>query len=137
MEDAGLIQLVLDFTQEMNTLQDVFYPQITAPERDSRQIFQQYRTQADQIYARYLTQRRRSCYYGIVPAFFNGVTEYARFTVEQAKSRRVVEVLTQEGALDFRFSLVHQKGQWLIDSFQQRYRSQDRSRVDRWQYGNF
>lgn len=137
MEGQELIQLVLDFAREMNGLQDSFYPQIKAADGDKKQIFQQYRAQADQVYARYLTQRKRSCYYGVGPPFFGGVTENARFTVEQGKSRWTVEVLTREGMLDFQFSLVRRKGEVLIDSFRQRCRSPDRSRVDRWQYGSF
>ena len=137
MEDRELIQLVLDFAREMNGLQDAFYPQLKAAGGDKKQMFQQYRLQADQVYARYLTQRKRSCYYGVGPPFFGSVTEDAQFTVEQGKSRWTVEVLTREGLLDFRFSLVSRGGRLQIDSFQQRCRSQDRSRVDRWQYGNF
>ena len=138
MENQELIRLVLDFAGEMNDLQNIFYPQIRQKDADKKQVFQQYRTQADQIYARYLTQRKRSCYYGIsCPPFFGGVTAGAQFTVEENKNRRVVEVLTRDGGLDFRFSLVCRGGQWLIDGFKQRYRSWDRSRVDQWQYGNF
>lgn len=137
MEDRELIQFVLGFAQEMNDLQNLFYPRIRQKDADTKQIFQRYRARADQIYARYLTRRKRSCYYGISPPFFGGVTASAQFTVEENKSRRVVEVLTREGMLDFRFNLVCRQGQWRIDSFQQRYRSQDRSRVDKWQYGNF
>jgi len=137
MEHQELIQIVLDFAREMNDLQDIFYPQTMQTGADAKQIFQQYRTQADQIYGRYLTQRKRSCYYGIGPAFFGGVAVGAQFAVEENKSRRAVEVLTQEGSLDFQFSLVCRGGQWRIDSFKQRYRAQDRSRVGEWQYGNF
>lgn len=133
-----LTQLVLDFAREMNDLQNVFHPQIRDPGRDAKQIFQQYRTQADQIYTRYLTQRKRSCYYGIsCPPFFCGVIETAEFTVERSEKRAVVTVCTEVGSLDFQFNLAFQKGSWLINSFKQRYRSQDRSRADKWQYGNF
>lgn len=138
MEDQAFIQLVLDFTREMNGLQTSFYPRLTQSRRDKEQIFQQYRAQADGIYNRYLTWRKRSYYFGISrPPFFGGVTGEAQFTVEADKNSWTVEVLTQEGALDFRFRLVCRKGRLLIDSFKQRYRTQDRSRTDRWQYGNF
>ena len=106
MEEQELVQRVLDFAREMNDLQDLFYPRLRQKDADTKQIFQQYRARADQIYARCLTRRKRSCYYGISPPFFGGVTAGAQFTVEENKSRRVVEVLTREGMLDFRFNLV-------------------------------
>lgn len=138
MEGQELIRPVLDFAREMNGLQSSFYPRIKAAGGDKTQIFQQYRTQADQIYARFLTPRKRSCYYGVSdPPFFAGVLETAEFTVEHAGTRTFVTVCTEAGSLDFQFNLAAQKGRWLINSFKQRYRSQDRSRVDQWQYGNF
>ena len=138
MEDRELIQLVLDFAREMNDLQTAFYPRIKQNGANAAQIFSQYQAQADTVYARYLTGRKRSFYYGIShPPFFHGVTDSARFTVEQVKNRWVVEVLIEEVTRDYRFSLVYRGGERRIDSFKQRYHSIGREIVYGWQYGNF
>ena len=138
MEEQELIQLVLDFTREMNDLQAVFYPKLRQDRANTAQVFAQYQVQADGLYTRYLTRNKRNYYYGIsYPPFFQGVTDSARFTVEQVKSRWVVEVLIEEVTRDFRFSLVCRSGVWRIDSFKQRYHSIGREIVYGWLYGNF
>ena len=138
MMDQEAVQLVLDFAREMNDLQTAFYPKLRQDGANTAQVFGQYQAQADAVYARYLTQKKRNYYYGIsAPPFFQGVTASARFTVEQVKNRWVVEVLIEEVTRDFRFSLVCRGGEWRIDSFKQRYHSIGREIVYGWLYGNF
>lgn len=138
MEDRELIQLVLDFAREINDLQTAFYPKLRQNGANAAQLFSQYQTQADAVYSRYLTRKKRNYYYGIShPPSFHGVTDSARFTVEQVKNRWVVEVLIDEVTRDFRFSLVCRSGELRIDSFQQRCHSVGREIVYGWLYGNF
>ncbi len=138
MKDQEAVQLVLDFVREMNDLQTAFYPKLRQDGANTAQVFGQYQAQADAVYARYLTQKKRNYYYGIsAPPFFQGVTASARFTVEQVKNRWVVEVLIEEVTRDFRFSLVCRGGECRIDSFKQRYHSIGREIVYGWLYGNF
>ena len=138
MKDQEAVQLVLDFVREMNDLQTAFYPKLRQDGANTAQVFGQYQAQADAVYARYLTQKKRNYYYGIsAPPFFQGVTASARFTVEQVKNRWVVEVLIDEVTRDFRFSLVCRSGELRIDSFQQRCHSVGREIVYGWLYGNF
>ena len=138
MKDQEAVQLVLDFVREMNDLQTAFYPKLRQDGANTAQVFGQYQAQADAVYARYLTQKKRNYYYGIsAPPFFQGVKASARFTVEQVKNRWVVEVLIEEVTRDFRFSLVCRGGECRIDSFKQRYHSIGREIVYGWLYGNF
>ena len=138
MKDQEAVQLVLDFVREMNDLQTAFYPKLRQDGANTAQVFGQYQAQADAVYARYLTQKKRNYYYGIsAPPFFQGLTASARFTVEQVKNRWVVEVLIEEVTRDFRFSLVCRGGECRIDSFKQRYHSIGREIVYGWLYGNF
>lgn len=139
MEERELIQLVLDFAQEINNLQLHYAALLHREDTDSADVFQRYHKRADQVYGRYLTRRKRSCFYnglGDSP-FFCGVNTIANFTVERTEKRAVVTVCTSEGLLDFQFNLTVQKGEWSINSFKQRYRSQDRLTAYGWQYGNF
>lgn len=138
MMDQEAVQLVLDFAREMNELQTAFYPKLRQDGANTAQVFGQYQAQADAVYARYLTRRKRNYSYGIsAPPFFQGVTDSARFTVERVKNRWVVEVLIDEVTRDFRFSLVCRSGELRIDSFKQRYHSVGREIVYGWLYGNF
>ena len=138
MDDDALIDLVLRFARELNELQLKYYPLLDQDGGDVRVIHQSYRTEADNIYARYLTGRKRSCYYAISsPPHFLGVNELALKTVDYDGNRATVTVYARENLLDFQFNLVCRKGVWLINSYKQRYRSQDRELVYQWLYGNF
>lgn len=138
MEDQELIRLVLDFAQEMNNLQLCYAALLYRKGADRADVLRRYREEADQVYARRLTRRRRSRYYGVsYPPFFYGITGTAGMTVEHTEKRAVVTVLTDEGQLDFQFNLACSKGEWRIDSFKQRYRGEDGFSPYQWQYGNF
>ena len=138
MEDRELVRLILDFAQEMNNLQLCYAVLLRRKGADSTDVFRRYREEADRIYTRCLTRRKRSCYYGIsYPPFFCGITEAAEFTVEHTEKRAVVTVHTDVGSLEFQFNLALRKGEWRIDSFKQRYRIEDGCSPYQWQYGNF
>ena len=137
MDDSALIDLVLAFAREMNDLQLRYYP-LLDESPDTRAVHQSYRAEADKIYERYLTARKRSCYYAIPsPPHFLGVNDRAMKTVGREEKRATVTVYTREGLLDFQFNLVCRKGVWLINSYKQRYRSQAWELVYQWLYGNF
>ena len=137
MDNSALIDLVLGFAREMNDLQLQYYPMLDRAE-DTQAVHQSYRAKADEIYGRYLTPRKRSCYYAISsPPHFLGVNDTALKTVDREEKRATVTVYTREGLLDFQFNLVCRKGDWLINSYKQRYRSQEWELVYQWLYGNF
>jgi len=138
MDDNALIDLVLCFAREINELQLRYYPLLDQNAGEVRAIHQSYRAEADKIYARYLTGRKRSCCYAISsPPHFLGVDEFALKTVDCDGNRATVTVYARENLLDFQFNLVCRKGVWLINSYKQRYRSQDREQVYQWLNGNF
>ena len=60
MKDQEAVQLVLDFVREMNDLQTAFYPKLRQDGANTAQVFGQYQAQADAVYARYLTQKKRN-----------------------------------------------------------------------------
>ncbi len=135
MEDRELIQLVLDFAQEMNDLESMYSLKDFLGEK-----YQQFRAQRDAIQARYLTPRKQQKSIGglCVPPLFRNVTEKASFTVEPGKKRRVVEVLVEGFGYDFRFALVFRGGQWRIDSLKRRHHSGNcATEDDKWVYGSF
>ena len=132
MEDRELIQLVLDFAQEMNDLERTF------PLKDFLGgKSQQFHAQLYNIWSRYLTPRKIKNSIGgfHTPPLFRNVTEEAVFTVETEKNRRIVEVLVDGCECDFRFALVHRGGEWRIDSLKMRYHSEDGpTEDDMWVY---
>ena len=78
-----------------------------------------YRAEAGLIYARYLTGRERTYYAPISdPPTYAAMEEMTLSTVERVKNRAVVEILTSEGRLDYRFKLVCEGGVWRINSYQ-------------------
>ncbi len=135
--EESVTGLVLDFVRQMNELQSRYGPQINQTRGDGAgRVFASYRQEAEDIYARFLTERKRSCYFGICqPPFFHAVEGAASWAVEVEKDHAAVTVLPQEGSMDFRFLLREKGGGWRINSFQQRYRA--RQRLYQWTYGSF
>ncbi len=137
MDGVGYVQLVLDFAEEMNRLQRRCFPLLQ--EGNRAEVLERYRREANGIYARYLSRRRRTCYYGLAtPPQFAAITNGCSCeTLEETPRRVLVTVYTGEGRVDFQFRLVFQEENWRIDSYRQRYHSKDREKIQRWSYGSF
>ena len=89
MEDRELVRLILDFAQEMNNLQLCYAVLLRRKGADSTDVFRRYREEADRIYTRCLTRRKRSCYYGIsYPPFFCGAYS-PKHTLQQRPVQRL------------------------------------------------
>lgn len=138
MNDKELIDLVLNFTQQIYELHVKYHPLTQDPTQDISVVFTDYKAEAQNIYLRYLTKKERKYYTGISsPPKFAGVKSNTLTTVEHTNNGAVVTIYTMTGLLDFQFILMCQKGQWLINSFKQRYHSDDRELTYEWQYGKF
>ena len=138
MKDGELVEFVLAFAEEVNALQRRYAP-LLASERvrgRSAAFLEAYRAEAGLIYARYLTKRERPYYAPISdPPTYAAMDEMTLSTVERVKNRAVVEILTSEGRLDYRFKLVCEGGAWRINSYQQRLHTE--FYIRRWVYGDF
>lgn len=138
MNDRDLIDLVLNFTQQINELQVKYYPLTQDSSQDTSVLFANYKAEAEKIYLRYLTKKDRTYYIGInSPPKFAGVKSNTPSKVEHKKNGAVVTFYTNTGLLDFQFILTCKNDQWLINSFKQRYHSDDRELTYKWQYGSF
>lgn len=106
---------------------------------DKADVLGRYRMEAEGIYARYLSRRKRAYYYGLAfPPQFAAITDGSSCeTLEETPRRVLVTVYTEEGRVDFQFRLIFQEGNWRIDSYRQRYHSEDREKIHRWSYGSF
>lgn len=138
MNDQDLVNLVLRFAGEMNALQRRYAPLLekAREHNGTAGVFTACRTEAGLIYSRYLTDRERRCYTAISSSpIFADLEGLTLGTVERKGKRAVVELLTGEGRLDFRFQLQLKNGEWRINSFKQRCRSE--RRICRWVYGSF
>lgn len=138
MSDEELVRLVLSFAGEVNALQRKYAPRLKAERERSRMtaFLEAYRAEAGLIYARYLTRRERTYYTPLsVPPTYAAMEEMTLSTVERVKNRAVVEILTSEGRLDYRFKLVCEGGVWRINSYQQRIHTE--FCIRRWIYGDF
>lgn len=137
MNDEALVNQVLSFTQAINDLQVRYYPLTGDPSQDSSLVFANYRADAEQVYLRYLTQKKRFCYFGISsPPKFAGIDSDTPNTVDYTKNRATVTFITTVGQIDYQFMLICQKDQWLINSFKTRYRSANGTLIYNWQYGS-
>ena len=142
MSDSELVDFILEFTQEMNGLEIKYFPLIQNSRQnsssDTSAIFTAFQAEAETIYRKYLTEKERTYYFGIgSPPKFAAVNTMVSRTVERTKNRAVVTICTGKGLLDFQFMLVCKKDKWLINSFKQRYHSENRSVAYQWQYGSF
>ena len=138
MNDGELVEFVLAFTGEVNALQRRYAPLLAAERERGRTaaFLEAYRAEAGLIYARYLTGRERTYYAPISdPPTYAAMEEMTISTVERVKNRAVVEILTSEGRLDYRFKLVCEGGVWRINSYQQRIHTE--FCIRRWIYGDF
>ena len=138
MSDMELVDCVFKFTQEMNELEMKYYSLIQKDSDDTSAIFANFEAEARKIYQKYLTPKERAYYFGISsPPKFSAVNSMSLNTVERTKNRAIVTIYTREGLVDFQFKLFCQKDQWLINSFKQRYHSDNRELTYKWQYGSF
>lgn len=138
MNDRDLIDLVLNFTQEIDELQLKYYPLTEDPSQDISVVFANYKAEAKKIYLRSLTKKDRTYYTGInSPPKFVEVKSNTPSTVEHTKNGAVVTFYTNTGLLDFQFTLTCKNDQWLINSYKQRYHYDDRELMYKWQYGSF
>lgn len=138
MNDGDLVELVLSFAGEINALQRRYAPLLPAERERGRTtaLLEAYRAEAGLVYARYLSGRQRTYYAPISdPPTYGAMEEMTLSTVERVKNRAVVEILTSEGRLDYRFKLVREDGTWRINSYQQRLHTE--FCIRRWVYGDF
>lgn len=138
MNDMELVDFVLEFTQQMNELEMKYSILMQKSDHDAPAIFANFEVEAREIYQKYLTSKERSYYFGIgSPPKFSAVNNITLSTVESTKNRATVTIYTRKGLIDFQFNLLRKNNQWLINSFKQRYHSDDRELVYKWQYGCF
>lgn len=137
MSDKEILDLIVSFTRQLNELDKKYHPLLQDKDQDSSAVFTAHRADALKIYSQYLTQRERTCYTGISsPPKFSGVEKMERGTVEWGKNRAVATIYTKD-SLDFQFTLICKNGQWLINSYKQRYHTADRTVEYKWQCGSF
>jgi hypothetical protein len=138
MDDEALANRVIFFTQAINDLQVRYYPLTLDPSRDLSIVLANYRADAEKVYLNYLTPKKRACYFGISsPPKYAGIDSNTPCTVDYTKNGATVTFITTVGQIDYQFTLVCQKDQWLINSFKHRYRSYDGALIHNWQYGSF
>lgn len=129
-----LVGIVLEFAWELNALQRKYASRMPRFWREGRMeaLLGAYREEAEALCRRRLTERKRCKALPQRPAFA-ALEHLTLSTAAQTGNRAVVEVLTSEGCLDFRFRLQFREGEWRIGGYQQRYRGA--SRVDPWSDG--
>ena len=119
-----LVDAVLAFARELNALQREYASRMPRFRREGRMeaLLSAYRAEAEALCRRRLTERKRCKALPQRPAFA-ALEHLALSAAVQAGNCAVVEVLTSEGCLDFRFRLQFREGEWRIDGYQQRYHS--------------
>ena len=95
-----------------------------------------YREDMGALYTRWLSPRKRSYYKPLPdPPSFAALEGLTLSTVTRAANWAAVELLPNDGHLDFRFNLICRCGEWRITSYQQRYHSA--CRIEHWSYSIF
>lgn len=136
LDDRELVELVLEFARQVNALQRRYAPRLAEARREGRMdaLLTACRRDAETLYGRWLTRRKRSLYTPLPDRpTFAAVEKLTLGAVAREKNQAVVELLTSGGCLDFRFRLLRKNGEWRINGCQQRYHSGDR--VDQWNDG--
>lgn len=138
MSDMELIELVLDFTRQLNELERKYYPLTQKSDRDMPAVFADYKAEVEKVYHHYLTQRERNYYTCISsPPRFSAMNDITLSTAERTKNRGIVTFYTRKGLVDFQFILLYKNEQWRINNFKQRYHSDDREVTYQWKRGSF
>lgn len=138
MNDRDLVNLVLNFTRQIDELQVKYHPFTQDPSQDISVVFTDYKAEVEKIYLRYLTKKERTYYTDIhSPPKFAEIKSNTPTTLEHTKNGAVVTFHPNTGLLDFQFILTCKNDQWLINSFKQRYHSDDSELTYKWQYGSF
>lgn len=137
MNEQELIDFVLEFARSVNGLQRKYAPELAEKRRPAAEVFDAYHQEMEALYARFLTPRKRHCYYfGLSdPPEFHRLEDGPACIADCNGTRAEITVLSTKGGLDYRFKLRCKDGGWRINSFQQRVSTA--GQTCQWEYGCF
>ncbi len=137
MNEQVLIDFVLEFARSVDGLQRKYAPELAEDRQTASEVFAAYHQEMEALYTRFLTPRKRHCYYfGLSdPPEFHGLEDGPECVADCNGNRAEITILSAKGGLDYRFNLRCRDGAWRINSFQQRVRTA--RQTYQWEYGCF